>query len=167
MLYETHHSWGLWLAYQNAAAAWTQQNLAGRKRGKRWTRPSKNHQKTAITDFPRYKSGEPQYEWRWKKTAALITMCGWDLSNMTLWINQLSTFWHHLLWHSESQKSSAARLRDRHLSFGAFSMVLQVSLIFLYWVYSCQTYSYIFMKSHELMAYSNDVIFKIRELKVK
>ena len=65
MLFETNHSWGLWLAYQNAAEARTHQNLAGRKRDKRWTRPSKNNQKSAITDFPEVVS--PSVNERWNK----------------------------------------------------------------------------------------------------
>ena len=56
-----------------AEEAWAQQNLAGRKRGKRRRRPSKNNQKTAITDFPKVVS--PSMNERWKNTVMQSLKC--------------------------------------------------------------------------------------------
>ena len=66
-IFETHHSWGLWLAYQNAADAKTQVKFWQKDRSKKkWARPSKNNQKTDLTELSKVVS--PSINIKWENT---------------------------------------------------------------------------------------------------
>ena len=54
IFFETYHSWGLWWAYKSAADARPQAKFWQKdRRSKKWTRPSKNKQKTHLTELPK------------------------------------------------------------------------------------------------------------------
>ena len=63
--FETYHSWGLWWAYKSAADARPQAKCWQKdRRSKKWTRPSKNKQKTDLTELPKVVSPSMNIKWQ-------------------------------------------------------------------------------------------------------
>ena len=65
LFFETYHSWGLWWAYKSAADARPQAKFWQKdRRSKKWTRPSKNKQKTDLTELPKVVSPSMNIKWQ-------------------------------------------------------------------------------------------------------